>query len=81
MFFQIPYYAWLFIGIFLGLILGNKKFRKECTTIFDRLVSPKKKKPENTEVKDETQEPETTIPKVNRSGRGGIHIREIHFDD
>ena len=44
MMFSLPWYYYIFIGVFLGLFMGNPKFRQECSAILAKLMGSKKKK-------------------------------------
>ena len=44
MMFSLPWYLYVFAGVFVGLFMGNIKFRKECEAILAKLMGSKKKK-------------------------------------
>lgn len=47
MMFSVPWYFYVFIGVFIGLLLGNAKFRRECDAILARMLGSKKGKKKN----------------------------------
>ena len=93
--FDLPWYLWLGFGVFLGLLIGNKKFRDEFDKILGKVTGGKPKKPKELPREDkrtryrrepEIEEEEDIVQGERRVStiyrdRRGTHIREIHFDD
>ncbi len=84
---NIPWYMWIGVGFFLGLFIGNKKFRAEVDKVLAHMMGRKAKEippetpePEKAQEKPQIKEIDGGVREVRRDKRG-THIRDIYFDD
>lgn len=76
----------LWVGVFIGLFLGNQKFRKMCSDFIAHLGNRKpKEEPKQNSRQTTNEDGEEYFDRngrrvIIRRGRGTT-IREIHFDD
>ena len=79
--FGLPWQAWLFIGIFIGLMMGNKRFRHEVDSVVARIMGRKARpwqEPPKEEAKEKTDK--TSTREVGHSqGSTHIHERDIYI--
>ena len=71
-----PPAVWVALGFFLGMFVGNKKFRDEVDRVIARIMG---RKPGPTTPKEDAAHKldQTEV----RRGKGRVHIRDTYIDD
>lgn len=85
---DLPYHVWLVIGLFVGLFLGNRKFRRNIGELFSKIMRGKQENDDNRKrTSRRRHDDEEDYPEFEDGDkiviRRGRHttIREIHFED
>jgi len=58
---NIPWTFWVGLGIFIGLLIGNRKFRDECDAFVARLMGNRNRKKKGSTSRVESDEGECVI--------------------